>query len=397
MRKILALILISIFLFSLSASADELKIRSDSAVLIEATTGQVLYEKNKNLKLSASTLTDIAFMSVIADNLTLSQSVTASGKAVSSFPSDVSNIAAYEGEIFKVEDLLNAVRLVSAEDAKNMLKEAVSDEDFINLLNEKTESVGAANTDFENNETTAFDTALILKDALSNQSFLKTFSNENYEIASTNKYKKERALKEANMFFSSEDAEKLGIVGIKTGYTPEVGNVAAIYADNGERAVIAVILGADILNDVIVDLTTLLDYGFGSFNKLYLKANDVPAFTEDLVTYSAAEDVAFLIKNDVTKDLLKYSYSDKGIEVSDPDGKVLTTIKVKLDEEVPVYIIITRVVLFTLIALLTLIVVFIVSGIVKHNKKKKERQAKLKKIMRENLKEQENKTEKLEV
>ena len=196
------------------------------------------------------------------------------------------HIALTSGENIRVEDLMNATMIESANDAANCLAEAVSgtNEAFALLMNERAAQLGAKNTNFtnphglpdENHVTTAYDMAQITRFAITNDAFLKIFSTVIYDIPPDNK--KTEVLTISNRFSMLKKNDPTyyeGIVGGKTGYTVPAGYTGVAVAKRGDKTLIAVVMGSTSGANRFADLKTILDYGFNNFVRTSITTNNV--------------------------------------------------------------------------------------------------------------------------
>ena len=191
-RKIFSLIIFAIILCStfsstlaatLAEKTDELEknLSSEAVLLMEASTGKVVYEKNGYEKKYPASTTKIMTAILAIEHCNLNETATASEFAINSVPSGYSTANIQIGETLSVKDLLYALMLQSANESAVILAEHVSgsQEAFANLMNEKAKELGCKNTHFinpngihnENHYTTAYDLALITQYAMKNQTF----------------------------------------------------------------------------------------------------------------------------------------------------------------------------------------------------------------------------------
>lgn len=293
--KIKKLICCLIVLFSitamipLQASAMPDPITGGAYVLMDAETGQVLVEKNMDQKLYPASITKILTVLLAVENLNPEAVVTVSSDATildKDKYSDSMHIALTSGENIRVEDLMNATMIESANDAANCLAEAVSgtNEAFALLMNERAAQLGAKNTNFtnphglpdENHVTTAYDMAQITRFAITNDAFLKIFSTVIYDIPPDNK--KTEVLTISNRFSMLKKNDPTyyeGIVGGKTGYTVPAGYTGVAVAKRGDKTLIAVVMGSTSGANRFADLKTILDYGFNNFVRSSITTNNV--------------------------------------------------------------------------------------------------------------------------
>ena len=192
MRKLITIILTSFFLLfniapTVEAQVNPPAVSADSVVLMDATTGKILYEKNKNSAYPPASTTKIMTILLVLENSNLNDVVTVSKNAEMT---DGSKIYISEGEKISVKELLYGLTLASANDCAVALAEHISGstEKFAALMNEKANSLGCKNTNFVNpnglydvnHKTSAYDLALIMQEL--------TKHNEYKEISTTPSY-----------------------------------------------------------------------------------------------------------------------------------------------------------------------------------------------------------------
>lgn len=286
LKKILPVILITIMTFtgilpvsSFAAEAPELI--AESAVLIDAKSGEVLYDKVKDYQEYPASTTKIMTALLALENLSLDDVVTVSYNASYT---EGSRIYLFEGEHVTVEQLLYAMMLESANDAAIALAEAVAgDTDtFAEMMNARAKEIGAMNTNFvspnglpdDEHVTTAYDLALITMEAMKNEEFRKIVSTYSYDIPPTDKQSETRYLHNTNKLLSDNTNVNVdgvsrpykydGILGVKTGYTTVAQSCLVAAAERDGIEVIGVILKSDIDNQY-PDMIKLLDYAFDRY------------------------------------------------------------------------------------------------------------------------------------
>lgn len=294
MRLILKFIIIIItflifqILFTITslASSDELQIGSPSCILIESSTGKVLYEKNSNERRFPASTTKIMTAILTVENCKLTDVATASHNAVYSVPPTYSHASIVEGEELTIEQLLNVLLIQSASDAANTLAEHVggSIENFVQMMNDKAKEIGCKNTNFvnpdgvsnDNHYTTAYDLALMGQYAMKYDAIRNIVRKTQYSLPKTNKYDKEdrifnttNDLLRVNNSNSPDNYYYEYANGLKTGYTTEAGSCIVASAAKDGLEVIAVVLGAETTEDGYSirypDCKTLFNYAFDNY------------------------------------------------------------------------------------------------------------------------------------
>ena len=251
----------SYFLPLNKSTSPSLNISAKSAILIEAGTGTVMYEKNADERLPMASTTKIMTALVALESCEVTKEISVSPDAVGV---EGSSIYLYPGENLTLEELLYAMLLESANDAAAAIAIEIggSIDGFADMMNEKARSLGLLHTHFENphgldsetHYTTARELAIIARAAYSNEKFKEIVSTYKKTIP-LNNTEGVRLLINHNKLLKSYD----GATGIKTGFTKKSGRCLVSAAERDGLEFIAVTLNAP---DDWQDHTTLLDYGF---------------------------------------------------------------------------------------------------------------------------------------
>lgn len=306
-RKIFSLIIFAIILCStfsstlaatLAEKTDELEknLSSEAVLLMEASTGKVVYEKNGYEKKYPASTTKIMTAILAIEHCNLNETATASEFAINSVPSGYSTANIQIGETLSVKDLLYALMLQSANESAVILAEHVSgsQEAFANLMNEKAKELGCKNTHFinpngihtENHYTTAYDLALITQYAMKNQTFRDIVKTTSFTLPATTSYPSEsRTYANTNNLIIYDARNRPDnyyykyATGVKTGYTSAAKNCLVASAEKNGIEYISVVLGASItyestgsVSHRYVDTISLFDYAFDNFSFRKLKS-----------------------------------------------------------------------------------------------------------------------------
>ncbi len=236
---------------------------AEAAVLLEARTGQVLFDKNAGQKRPPASTTKIMTALLALEGGDLRQVVTVSPEAASVGEASLDLRA---GEKLTLEELVFGAMLESGNDACVAIAEhlAGTESNFVLLMNQKAKMIGAQNTSFKNTNglpadghyTTARDLALITQYALRNPVFQNIVSTKNRIIGSKDST---RYLNNTNRLLWSYDWTN----GVKTGTTQEAGNCLVASATRNGRQLVSVVFHSD---NRWGDSIKLLDYGFNCFD-----------------------------------------------------------------------------------------------------------------------------------
>ncbi|WP_425059554.1 D-alanyl-D-alanine carboxypeptidase family protein [Sporomusa carbonis] len=241
---------------------------AQGAILMDAKTGQVLYEKNINKKLPPASTTKILTAIIAIESGRLDETVRVSANAAAT---GGSSLNLYPGQLISLRELVTGLLLRSGNDAAVAIAEhlAGSVNAFVESMNSKAASIGAINTRFRNPHglntpnhlTTAFDLALITRYALVNPTFAEIVSTKETTIEWLDRKGKEqdRHLRNTNkLLWMLEDAD-----GVKTGTTSQAGPCLVSSATRGNQKLIAVVLHD---HSRWYDSMQLLKYGFDTYD-----------------------------------------------------------------------------------------------------------------------------------
>lgn len=258
-----------------------LKIYSESAILIENETGKILYEKNAYDRKYPASTTKIMTAILALENCDLNEYAVASDYAVNSVKSGYTKADIQVGESFTVEELLNVVILRSANEAATILAEHISGsvQNFSKLMNEKAKEIGCQNTNFENangahsdnHYSTAYDMALIARYCMKNEKFREICGKLECSLPQTDKWQEERKFKNTNSLMLSENKYYYPYcTGIKTGFTTPAKNCLISSAKKDDFEVIAVVLHAESTENGLsaryLDTINMFNYGYNNYN-----------------------------------------------------------------------------------------------------------------------------------
>ncbi|MBQ3512444.1 MAG: D-alanyl-D-alanine carboxypeptidase [Lachnospiraceae bacterium] len=257
---------------------NSLEITAGAAILIDAASGQILYEKNPYDKKYPASITKVMTMLIALEHgVDITDIITMSEEAVWGFDRNSSHIALDVGEQITVEQCMYAIMLESANEASLALAEFVggSIENFVAMMNEKAKELGCQNTNFvnpnglfdENHYVCAYDMALITKEAIQYELFRTISSTSTYTISPTNKQPEERNLWNSNkMLRANYEGYYSYLEGGKTGYVVESKNTYVAFAKKGDVELICVILEADGAKTAYAETRALFDFGFNNYD-----------------------------------------------------------------------------------------------------------------------------------
>lgn len=305
--------------FEASTSASSAPVlNSRAAVVIEKSTGTILFGKNENEKRKMASTTKIMTAIVVLENTEdLSEIVTVSKRAAGIGGSRLGLSANAQ---ITVNDLLYGLLLCSGNDAAIALAEFVggSVEAFADLMNQKALELGLDNTHFvtphglddDNHYTTAYELALLAKYALENKTFYKIVSTKSYSVLINNSPK---TIGNTNELLGYLD----GIYGVKTGFTNGANRCLVSACKRGDLDIICVVLGADTKKIRTQDSIKLIEYAFSNFEMVDIGAIIEENFSEWKSTYSSRFVINKGISNSVESYLEALQYSKYPINKSE--------------------------------------------------------------------------------
>lgn len=252
-----------------------------SCVVVESSSGEILFSKEENQIRHPASTTKIMTAIIALENAELNDLLTVSQTAVKEIGAGGTNAALIPGEKIVLEDALKLMLVSSANDCANVIAENIfgNKEEFIRKMNEKAREIGANNTTYTNpigldeNDgaqyskqlTTAFDLVLIARYAMNIEEFRQIVDLKSVTVPPTNKHKEKRTFQNSNKLLSNT-YENFKITGVKTGYTLKAGKLLVSAAKNSEGIeLIAVVIGIN--SSTVFNCTeALLKYGFSNPN-----------------------------------------------------------------------------------------------------------------------------------
>lgn len=270
MKKASLIALIIILFINSYSFGQGPSIDGESAILMDVKSGRVILEYNPHIRLPMASTTKIMTTLVALENGNLQENIKVNKDIVGI---EGSSIYLYDEEKITLEDLLYGLMLRSGNDAAMAIANHIGGDlkGFTNMMNIKAKEIGANNTNFvnphglpdENHYSTAYDLALITKEAMKIDKFK--------EIVSTKKWESKRD--KNNMFYNKNKTlwECEGGDGVKTGYTQKAGRCLVSSATREDVQLISVVLNNQNWFD---DCYKLMNYGFENFNTYVIVGKD---------------------------------------------------------------------------------------------------------------------------
>lgn len=286
------------------AGINKKSLSSSSAIVMEISTGTILYQKNMHKKHYPASITKIMTAMLAVQNSSLTDTVTFSEGAVYGIESGSSTIYSEVGEQMSMEQCLYAIMLESANEVCLAVGEHVagSTAKFIEMMNQKVADLGLKDTHFNNpnglpdpkHYTSAYDMAVIAREAMKNTDFRKFVGTKSYTCAKTNKHKMTRVWNNHHQMVNGYKYPKYEYkycIGGKTGYTNIARNTLVTYAEKDGMQLVCVIMKGNSPEqgepNEYTDSTRLLNYGFEKFQKYTVNADNININDDLFNTYGS--------------------------------------------------------------------------------------------------------------
>lgn len=276
------------------------KITAKAAIVMDAQTGQVLYNKNMNKIKYPASLTKLMTVLLTLENCSLNEKVKFSDEAVFGIERGSSSIGIEPDEILTIRECLYGMMLESANEVCSAVAEHISGsvEDFSKLMTTRAKELGCKNTNFMNANglhddkhfTTAYDMALILKEALKHKEFRTIAATRSHKIPKTNLnparelWNHHKMIKYPNGTYSIKPLE---LTSGKTAFTTKAKTCLSTSATDGNMELICIVLD-DAGSSVYVDTQTLFNYIYKNYQHYYPleNYNTMPAEESNLIAHN---------------------------------------------------------------------------------------------------------------
>lgn len=288
-KVLLSCILISqLFLMTVYAEPDwpsDTGIQAEAGIVIDADSGAVLFGQNIHAAYPPASITKILTALIVLENSNLSDTVTFSKDAVYNVEAGSGNkLNVTDGDKLSVEDCLYSLLLHSCNQAANALAEHVagSREEFVRMMNEKIAELGCTESHFDNPSglngdtqyVTAYDMALIAREAYSNKKLVEISSSLSHKVPPTKNNPDGFTISNEHRLLKTKDSKYYPpAVAGKTGYLIKAGNTLVTYAEKDGRRLISVILKGK-PGQYFVDGKNLLEFGFDRFQNVPIDGNE---------------------------------------------------------------------------------------------------------------------------
>lgn len=342
MKKLLSVFLSVIMVFPLGMPAvfaeenPQMALSAKSAILIEPSTGQILFEQNAHDRLPPASVTKIMTMLLVMEALDNGQCKPDDMVRTSALAASMggSQVFLEENEEMSVNDMLKAVAVASGNDAAVALAEFIggSHENFVAKMNERAKELGMNDTTFvncnglddPNHLTSAYDIAQMSRELIKHPQifnytsiWMDSLRGGQFGLVNTNKMIR---------FYS-------GATGLKTGSTSVAGFCVSVSAKRDDMDLIAVVMGAPSSKERFADATKLLDYGFANYaiSKSLVSEDELPNVPvakgrQDSVKVGLSQDFNMLLEkskmNSIEKNITLPESVSAPIHENDKIGEV---------------------------------------------------------------------------
>ncbi len=343
------IIIISLFLFIPVIKAEKLELapNAKSALLMEASTGEIIYQKGVHVKYAPASMTKMMSMLLFIEALESNALGWEEKLKISEHAASMggSQIFLETNEIMSVRDLFKGVAIGSANDATVALAERIggTEEHFVELMNQKVKELDLKNTNFKNSSgldeanhySSAYDMAAIARELIKHskvleytsiyEDYLRQEKEEKFWLVNTNKLVR---------FYE-------GVDGLKTGYTDEAGYCITATAKRNNMRLIAVVFGEPDSKTRNSEISKMLDYGYNSYNVERLLSTDSKIGTMKVIKGKRktmeivpVEDINMLYKKGSNKQNFTYDIKVNIHEAPIKKGDVIGEIKILEDGEI---------------------------------------------------------------
>lgn len=307
MKKFVVFMLVIFMSFPAFIKADNLTLapNSKSAIMLEVSTGEILFEKNSHERLHPASMTKMMSLLLIMESIekniiNLDDMVTVSSNASGM---GGSQILLETNEQMSVDDLIKGVTIASGNDAVVALAERIAgtEEEFVNMMNNKVKELGLNDTNFKNSHgldaanhySSAYDMSIIAKELVKHEKILEY--SRIYEMYLRENTDRKIWLVNTNKLVRFYN----GVDGLKTGYTKEAGYCLTATAKKNDMRIITVVMGEPDSSTRNSEVTGMLDYAFSQYEieKLLSKESTIG---ETLVEKGTNKYVKLVPTSDVT-------------------------------------------------------------------------------------------------
>ena len=305
-------------------------IGAESAILLEANTGVILYAKNIDEKTYPASTTKLMTCLLAAENCELNEMISFSHDAVFSIALGSSNIGIDEGQAMTMEECLYGLLVASANEVANAVAEHIagSMDAFADMMNERAASLGCKNTHFvnahglhdENHYTSAYDLAIIARAFFQNELLSKVGNTASYHFVPTAKQPDDFIVRNKHQLITGAIVYD-GIKGGKTGYTDEARQTLVTCAEQNGMKLICVIMKEE-SPEQFYDTVKLFDYGFTNFMVANVSENETKYSIQNSNFFNTSNDIFGNSKPILALNTDSYVIMPKSVRFEDLDSEI---------------------------------------------------------------------------
>lgn len=345
MKKFLLVLITVVLLLPMKfVNAEELNLATNakSAILIEASTGEIIFEKNSHERLVPASMTKMMSMLLIIESIekgiiSWDEMVTVSENASSM---GGSQILLETNEKMSVSDLFKGIAVASGNDAVVAMAEKIAgtEDAFVNMMNNRAKELGLKDTNFKNphgldtanHYSSAYDMAMIAKELVKHEEVFKyTSIYEDYLRQNTDK---EIWLVNTNKLVRFYD----GVDGLKTGYTAGAGYCLTATAKKNGMRIIAVAMGEPDSKTRNAEITSMLDYAFAQYEIETVLSTDsvlgkrkVEKGKDEYVTIVPTKNINLLYKKTDDRKNVTYDVKIDSLKAPIKKGDIVGKVEIK--------------------------------------------------------------------
>lgn len=306
------------------------KTSAQSAILMDADTGVILYAKNIHEKLYPASTTKILTCLLAMERGNLDDMVTFSHDAVFSVPADGSNMGMDAGQSITLEQCLYGILVGSANEVANAVAEYISGSmsDFVDLMNERAAELGCKDSHFmnanglydDNHYTSVYDLATISRYFFQNEMLCKIGNTARYHFEATATQPDDFYLNNKHKLINGEIPYE-GVLGGKTGYTGEARQTLVTCAEQNGMKLICIVFKEESPNQ-FADTVELLNYGFQNFQIMNISENEDKYNIEATGFLQTGNDIFGSSEPILSVDTDSYVIMPNTISFSDLDSEI---------------------------------------------------------------------------
>lgn len=309
-------------------------VAAESAILMEADTGTILYSKNIHTREYPASTTKILTTLIVTEQCSLDEVVTFSYDAVFDTPRDSSHIAMDVGQQLTIEQCLNAILIRSANEVSNAVAEHISKTTdwsvFAGIMNERAKELGCLDSNFVNphglpddsHYTTAYDLAMIGRAFFANEMLCKITLTRRLEIPASDTIPVAKLENNNMQIIPGGTYAYENLVGCKTGYTDEARSCLVSCAEKDGMRLICVVL-KDEAPLQYEDTIALFDYGFSNFDKVNVSQTETKYSIDDSSMFYGGSDIFGNSKPLLALNKEDYIIMPKTADLDDTDSVII--------------------------------------------------------------------------